>query len=103
MVKRKMENKILTTGVGTTVLLTSIVLVSGTPHAYAQTHYQIGYDDGCAGRLVEGHHTSDYKRGYADGQAACSRGNSGGNSTFVPFGGKLLESYSCLITFIQGA
>jgi hypothetical protein len=68
-----MGNKILTVVVGTT-LLTSIVLTLGTLHAYAQSHYQIGYNDGCAGRVVEGHHTSDYKRGYADGQAACFRG-----------------------------
>jgi hypothetical protein len=27
-------------------------------------------DDGCAGRLVPGFHTSEYRRGYADGQAA---------------------------------
>jgi hypothetical protein len=39
-----------------------------------QSHYQIGYDDGCAGNVVSGHHTSDYKRGYADGQSACSGG-----------------------------
>jgi hypothetical protein len=64
MIKRKMKNKILTIVVGTTVLLTSIVLALGTPAAYAQSHYQIGYDDGCAGRVVEGHHTPDYKRGY---------------------------------------
>jgi hypothetical protein len=63
MIKRKMENKILTIVVGTTVLLTSIVLALGSPHAYAQSHYQIGYDDDCAGRVVEGPHTSDYKRG----------------------------------------
>jgi hypothetical protein len=68
-----MENKILTTVVGTTILVISIVLALGTPHAYAQSHYQIGYDDGCAGRVVEGHRTSEYERGYADGQAACSR------------------------------
>jgi hypothetical protein len=79
MIKRKMENKILTIALGTTVLLTSIVLALGTPHAYAQSHYQTGYDDGCAGRVVSGQHTSEYKRGYADGQAACS-GSSGGPS-----------------------
>jgi hypothetical protein len=71
MIKRKMENKILTIGVGTTVLLTSMVLALGTPHAYAQSHYQIGYDDGCAGRVVSGHHTSEYLSGYADGSKAC--------------------------------
>jgi hypothetical protein len=55
----------------------------------AQTHYQIGYNDGCAGNVVPGPHTSDYKRGYADGQAACSKrssqtdavNNGGGSST----------------------
>ena len=52
MMKRKMENKILTILVGTT-----IVLALGTPHVYAQSHYQIGYDDGCAGRVVLGAHT----------------------------------------------
>jgi hypothetical protein len=26
----------------------------GTPHAYVQSHYQIGYDDGCAGNVVPG-------------------------------------------------
>jgi hypothetical protein len=72
-----MENKILTALVGTTILLTSIVL--GTPHVYAQTHYQTGYNDGCAGNVVPGPHTSEYKRGYADGQAACSQ-NGGGSS-----------------------
>jgi hypothetical protein len=77
MIKRKMENKIQTMLVGTTILLTSIVLVA--PNAYAQSHYQVGYDDGCAGRVVEGHHTPDNKRGYADGQAACS-GSSGSPS-----------------------
>ena len=71
-----MKNKILTIVVGTTILLTSIVLVA--PHAYAQSHYQKGYDDGCAGNVVPGPHSSDYKRGYADGQAACSRDSSGG-------------------------
>jgi hypothetical protein len=44
----------------------------------AQSHYQIGYNDGCAGNVVPGPHTSDYKRGYADGQAACYGGSSGG-------------------------
>ena len=80
MIKRKRENKILTIVVGTTVLLTSIVL--GSPLAYAQSHYQIGYDDGCAGNVVPGPHTSDYKRGYSDGQAACSGG--GRNTTPQP-------------------
>jgi hypothetical protein len=42
------------------------------------SHYQTGYDDGCAGNVVPGPHTSDYNKGYADGQAACSRGSSGG-------------------------
>ena len=85
----EMGNKILTIVVGTTILLTSIVLASGTPHAYAQSHYQIGYNDGCAGNVVPGAHTLDYKRGYADGQAACSGGGSGANNTTarVPFGG----------------
>ena len=81
-----MENKILTIVLGTTVLLTSIVLPLGTPHAYAQSHYQIGYDDGCAGRVVSGHHTSEYKRGYADGQAACS-GSSSTPNRVTPNGG----------------
>ena len=79
-----MENKILTIVVGTTILLTSIVLALGTPHAYAQTHYQTGYNDGCAGNVVPGPHTSDYKRGYADGQAACSGGRSGGGDNNIP-------------------
>ena len=48
MLKRKTENKILTIVVGIIVLLTTIVLVLGTPSAYAQSHYQIGYNDGCA-------------------------------------------------------
>jgi hypothetical protein len=74
MIKRKMKNNALTIVVGTTILLTSIALTLGISNAYAQTHYQIGYDDGCAGRVVEGHHTSEYKRGYADGQSACSGG-----------------------------
>lgn len=75
-----MKNKILTIAVGTTILHTSIVPALGTPNAYVQSHYQIGYDDGCAGRVVEGHHTSDYKMGYADGQAACSK-SSGSSQT----------------------
>ncbi|HET7285708.1 MAG TPA: hypothetical protein VFI70_13575 [Nitrososphaeraceae archaeon] len=75
-----MKNKLLTIGVGTTILLASIVLALGTPTAYGQTHYQIGYDDGCAGRVVPGHHTPDYKRGYADGQAACRSSGGGGNN-----------------------
>jgi hypothetical protein len=29
--------------------------------ALGNMHYQIGYDDGCAGRVVPGSHTSDYK------------------------------------------
>src|SRR5918912_266496 len=81
MIKGKMGNKILTIVVGTTILLTSIVLALGTPTAYAQSHYQIGYDDGCAGRVVPGSRTPDYKRGYADGQAACSGGGNGGRNT----------------------
>jgi hypothetical protein len=76
---RKMKNKVLTIGVGSTILLTSIVLALGTPNAYAQSHYQIGYDDGCAGRVVAGHHTSEYERGYVDGQAAC-HSNGGDNN-----------------------
>src|SRR5205823_938258 len=40
MIKRKMKNKILTIVVGTTILLASIVLALGIPHAYAQSHYQ---------------------------------------------------------------
>ena len=89
MIKRKMKNKILTMLVGTTILLTSMVLALRIPQAYAQSHYQKGYDDGCAGNVVPGPHTSDYKRGYADGQAACSKrssqtdavNNGGGSST----------------------
>jgi hypothetical protein len=80
MIKRKMGNKILTIVGGTTILLTSIVLALGIPEAYAQSHYQTGYNDGCAGNVVPGPHTSDYKRGYADGQAACSGGGSGSSS-----------------------
>jgi hypothetical protein len=78
-----MENKILTI-IGTTVLLTSIVLVLGSPHAYAQSRYQTGYNDGCAGNVVPGPHTSEYKRGYADAQAACSGSDSGGGGNTVP-------------------
>jgi uncharacterized membrane protein YgcG len=78
MTKRKVGNKILTIVIGTTIVLTSIVL--GTLPAYAQSHYQKGYDDGCAGNVVPGPHTSDYKRGYADGQAACSGGGGGGSN-----------------------
>jgi hypothetical protein len=47
MIKRKMKNKILTIGAGTTILLTSIVLALGTPHAYAQSH---GFSAGLAAR-----------------------------------------------------
>jgi hypothetical protein len=44
----------------------------------------VSYDNGCAGRVVEGHHTSDYKRGYADGQASCSEGKSSGGDNNIP-------------------
>jgi hypothetical protein len=84
MIKRKMKNKILTIGAGTTILLTSIVLGLGTPHAYAQSHYQIGYDDGCPGRVILGAHTLQYDRGYADGKAACSGGSSPGGDNNIP-------------------
>jgi hypothetical protein len=47
MIKRKMKNKILTIGAGTTILLTSIVLALGIPHAYAQSH---GFNAGLAAR-----------------------------------------------------
>jgi hypothetical protein len=51
----------------------------GTPSTRQDSHYQIGYNDGCAGRFVPGHHTSEYESGYAAGQAACSH-NGGGIS-----------------------
>lgn len=35
------------------------------------SHYNVGYGDGCGERVVPGKHTSDYLRGYADGQLAC--------------------------------
>jgi hypothetical protein len=57
--------------------VTDIQIIGAT--GGAQSHYQIGYNDGCAGNVVPGPHTSDYKRGYADGQAACSGGGSGGS------------------------
>jgi hypothetical protein len=47
MIKRKMKNKILTIGAGTTILLTSIVLALGIPHAYSQSH---GFNAGLAAR-----------------------------------------------------
>ena len=79
MIKRKMKNKMLTIRVGTTILLTLIVLSLGlTTPAFARVsepasvRYQKGYDDGCAGNVVPCPHTSEYERGYADGQAACS-------------------------------
>jgi hypothetical protein len=76
-----MGNKILTIVIGTTILLTSIVLALGlTTPAFARVsepasvRYQKGYDDGCAGNVVPGPHTShNYNRGYADGQAACAQ------------------------------
>jgi hypothetical protein len=60
--------------------VTDIQIISASGGAAAQSHYQTGYNDGCAGNVVSGPHTSDYNRGYAEGQAACSRGgsNSGG-------------------------
>lgn len=48
------------------------MLALGTPRAYAESQYQFGYSDGCAGNVAPRAHTSDYYRGYADGQAACS-------------------------------
>ena len=42
-----MKNKILTIGAVTTILLTSIVLALGIPHAYSQSH---GFNAGLAAR-----------------------------------------------------
>jgi len=58
--------------------VTDIQIIGASGGTGAQSHYQIGYNDGCAGNVVPGPHTSDYKRGYADGQAACFRGSSSG-------------------------
>jgi hypothetical protein len=57
-----------------------IIGASGSGGSGPQSHYQIGYNDGCAGNVVPGPHTSEYKRGYADGQAACSGGGNSGGS-----------------------
>jgi len=62
-----------------------------------QSHYQIGYNDGCAGNVVPGHHTSDYKRGYADGQAACSRNGDNSSSN----GGESTNLIDRVCTFAQ--
>ncbi|HET7391748.1 MAG TPA: hypothetical protein VFJ51_13075 [Nitrososphaeraceae archaeon] len=82
MVKRKMKNKILTIVVGTTMLLINSISIRYTTRL-CTSHYQIGYNDGCAGNVVPGPHTSDYKRGYANGQFACSRSGSGGGGNVI--------------------
>jgi hypothetical protein len=39
-----------------------MVAALGLVPAFALSHYQIGYHDGCAGRTVPGSHTADYER-----------------------------------------
>jgi hypothetical protein len=86
MIKRKMKDKILTIGAGTTILLTSIVLALGIPHAYAQSH---GFNAGLAARKSD--HSSleksstpfpcaggtgvEYCSGYHDGAVQADRDN----------------------------
>ena len=59
------------TAVGIIWLFTSMVAALGLVPAFALSHYQLGYNDGCAGRTVPGSHTADYERGYTHGQEAC--------------------------------
>jgi hypothetical protein len=44
--------------VGIIGLFTSMVAALGLVPAFALSHYQIGYNDGCAGRTVPGSHVS---------------------------------------------
>jgi hypothetical protein len=54
------------------VLLLAVTAVQMNSQAvYATSHYQIGYNDGCAGNVVPGKHTSEYLTGYSDGSRAC--------------------------------
>ena len=70
--------------VGIIGLFTSMVAALGLVPAFALSHYQLGYNDGCAGRTVPGSHTADYERGYMHGQEAChNSGASQGPSTVV--------------------
>ena len=62
-----------------------MVAALGLVPAFALSHYQIGYNDGCAGRTVLGSHTADYERGYTHGQEACHNSDaSQDTSTVVP-------------------
>ena len=65
-----MKNKITTLMV-TLAIFTSLISTLASTPAYALSHYQIGYNDGCANNVVPGPHTAAYEQGYADGQAAC--------------------------------
>ena len=70
--------------VGIIGLFISMVAALGLVPAFALSHYQLGYNDGCAGRTVPGSHTADYERGYMHGQEAChNSGASQGPSTVV--------------------
>ena len=63
--------------------------------AYALSHYQIGYNDGCSGTVVPGHHTQEYRQGYAAGQANCGGGGSNGG---LNGGGNIGQSHSSLVS-----
>src|SRR5919205_3156455 len=67
----KEVNNSARTIVGIIGLFTFMVAALGSTPAYALSHYQIGYNDGCANNVVPGPHTAAYEQGYADGQAAC--------------------------------
>jgi hypothetical protein len=69
------KNKI-TTLIVTLLLFASIMSTLALTPAYALSHYQIGYSDGCADNVIPGPHTTEYERGYADGQAVCSHSSS---------------------------
>jgi hypothetical protein len=52
------------------LIFTSIAISVVLP-AFALNHYQIGYNDGCAGITVPGSHTRAYLQGYSVGAQAC--------------------------------
>jgi hypothetical protein len=75
MEAKNMKNEVITIVVAVGFFV-SILGATPALASRATDRYQLGYDDGCAGRTVSGPHTSDYENGYAAGQAACA--NQGG-------------------------
>ena len=82
----KEVNNSARTIVGIIGLFTFMVAALGSTPAYALSHYQIGYNDGCAGRTVPGSHTADYERGYTHGQEACHNSGASQGPTTVATG-----------------